>query len=46
MFCWNCLKDTISLAPDLGKGWYKCAACGATRVDEWKRHSHKKKVKV
>jgi len=30
MKCWFCHKETMEDAPDLGKGWFKCAHCGAT----------------
>lgn len=31
--CWNCLKKTMVLCPELGAEWYKCSKCGATDVE-------------
>lgn len=30
--CWNCQKNAMKEAPELGKGWRKCQECGATEV--------------
>jgi len=33
MLCWNCEKQEMAGAPDLGVGWLRCPNCGATWIE-------------
>ncbi len=32
MQCWDCKKNSMEPAPELGAGWFKCP-CGATWIE-------------
>ncbi len=32
MKCWNCGKNTMEEAPEIGQDWFQCTSCHATDV--------------
>ena len=45
MKCWYCEKETMTLAPELGEGWFRCSKCGATWVEPLRYKLEKRKAK-